>query len=157
MLKDADHSDTPSFWGRFTALFGRSDKDDVLEPLNGEEPGDPAGVHEEEMSIFALSDEGVLPVDMDADSFMLDPIIESHIRENYNPAFTSLDNMMPVSAMYIKNLIVDEGLRGDMTTFAEIMTIDHHANDWRCAGLCAERRQRRFHQHYDRRPWRPDL
>lgn len=100
-----DH--TPSLWQRFTNLFESSNETDSVD---------------EEMSIFALSDEGVLPIDREADSFILDPIIESHIRENYDPTFTSFNNMMPVSAMYVKNLIVDEGLRGDMTTFSEIMT-----------------------------------
>jgi len=119
---DVNHDSAPSLWDRVTALFGRSDEDDALEPLNELEAESSDEVYGEEMSIFALSDEGVLPVDMDADSFILDPIIERHIRENYDPAFTSLDNMMPVSAMYVKNLIVDEGLRGDMTTFVEIMT-----------------------------------
>ena len=118
-LNDAPPDDTPSLWRRFTALFERSNEEDGLGSEGAAHLDEAYG---EEMSVFALSDDGVLPVDMDADSFILDPIIERHIRENYDPAFTSLDNMAPVSAMYVKNLIVDEGLREGMTTFAEIMT-----------------------------------
>ena len=52
---------------------------------------------------------------------IIDLIIERHIREHYNAAFTSLNTMRLVNVMYVKNLIVDEDLRGDMSTIEEIM------------------------------------
>ena len=62
------------------------------------------------------------PDDAAESGFILDPMIESHIRQHYNAAFTSLDDMRLINFMYVKNLVVDDDLRGNMSTIDGIMS-----------------------------------
>jgi len=69
----------------------------------------------------ATSNLQALSMDMGEVPPIVDPIIESYIREHYNEAFTSLDDMRLINFMHVKNLIIDDTLRGGMTTIDEIM------------------------------------